>query len=151
MDWIDEMAKEDSNLASPELDNRGSINIHPSWLSDEDFMQFQGYGNHFCKPCTDSEPEELAWACPNFLANITSAVEATTYGAASVLVMLDTGCTTAVTPFKEDFVSLDESRQQGQLKGIANGLEIKGEGIICLLYTSPSPRDKRQSRMPSSA
>ena len=30
-----------------------------------------------------------------------------------------------------------------------------GHGIsrlkICLLYTSPSPRDKRQSRMPSSA
>ena len=25
------------------------------------------------------------------------------------------------------------------------------QGIICLLYTSPSPRDKRQSRMPSSA
>ena len=24
-------------------------------------------------------------------------------------------------------------------------------GVICLLYTSPSPRDKRQSRMPSSA
>ena len=23
--------------------------------------------------------------------------------------------------------------------------------VICLLYTSPSPRDKRQSRMPSSA
>ena len=25
------------------------------------------------------------------------------------------------------------------------------EGYTCLLYTSPSPRDKRQSRMPSSA
>ena len=25
------------------------------------------------------------------------------------------------------------------------------QGNICLLYTSPSPRDKRQSRMPSSA
>ena len=25
------------------------------------------------------------------------------------------------------------------------------QGEICLLYTSPSPRDKRQSRMPSSA
>ena len=25
------------------------------------------------------------------------------------------------------------------------------DGRICLLYTSPSPRDKRQSRMPSSA
>ena len=24
-------------------------------------------------------------------------------------------------------------------------------GLPCLLYTSPSPRDKRQSRMPSSA
>ena len=27
----------------------------------------------------------------------------------------------------------------------------KDELRICLLYTSPSPRDKRQSRMPSSA
>ena len=26
-----------------------------------------------------------------------------------------------------------------------------GDWVICLLYTSPSPRDKRQSRMPSSA
>ena len=26
-----------------------------------------------------------------------------------------------------------------------------GLGKYCLLYTSPSPRDKRQSRMPSSA
>ena len=26
-----------------------------------------------------------------------------------------------------------------------------GMGYFCLLYTSPSPRDKRQSRMPSSA
>ena len=26
-----------------------------------------------------------------------------------------------------------------------------GDILVCLLYTSPSPRDKRQSRMPSSA
>ena len=34
------------------------------------------------------------------------------------------------------------------------GVIVLGVGIwlyICLLYTSPSPRDKRQSRMPSSA
>ena len=31
---------------------------------------------------------------------------------------------------------------------VAQGL---GLGMVCLLYTSPSPRDKRQSRMPSSA
>ena len=28
---------------------------------------------------------------------------------------------------------------------------LAGQGMGCLLYTSPSPRDKRQSRMPSSA
>ena len=28
---------------------------------------------------------------------------------------------------------------------------VTGYGTGCLLYTSPSPRDKRQSRMPSSA
>ena len=27
----------------------------------------------------------------------------------------------------------------------------EADAVICLLYTSPSPRDKRQSRMPSSA
>ena len=32
-----------------------------------------------------------------------------------------------------------------------SALEPIGTGISCLLYTSPSPRDKRQSRMPSSA
>ena len=31
------------------------------------------------------------------------------------------------------------------------GLKRRAEGRTCLLYTSPSPRDKRQSRMPSSA
>ena len=29
--------------------------------------------------------------------------------------------------------------------------EALAKPVICLLYTSPSPRDKRQSRMPSSA
>ena len=29
--------------------------------------------------------------------------------------------------------------------------QLKDELSACLLYTSPSPRDKRQSRMPSSA
>ena len=29
--------------------------------------------------------------------------------------------------------------------------DLMVQDIFCLLYTSPSPRDKRQSRMPSSA
>ena len=34
--------------------------------------------------------------------------------------------------------------------GVGSGFE-DAEYVSCLLYTSPSPRDKRQSRMPSSA
>ena len=29
--------------------------------------------------------------------------------------------------------------------------DCTGEGSLCLLYTSPSPRDRTRSRMPSSA
>ena len=37
-------------------------------------------------------------------------------------------------------------------KGVLTGAQGLGGGLLsCLLYTSPSPRDKRQSRMPSSA
>ena len=45
-----------------------------------------------------------------------------------------------------------------EIKRIADALELviqmvkkDQEETNCLLYTSPSPRDKRQSRMPSSA
>ena len=31
------------------------------------------------------------------------------------------------------------------------GFVAVGEGVDCLLYTSPSPRDVEESRMPSSA
>ena len=35
--------------------------------------------------------------------------------------------------------------------GFSYGDRLRAGVIACLLYTSPSPRDKRQSRMPSSA
>ena len=54
------------------------------------------------------------------------------------------------------YVKFDDDELRQILKEISNE-EVKerirsalGE-TICLLYTSPSPRDKRQSRMPSSA
>ena len=37
------------------------------------------------------------------------------------------------------------------IKSMEKQLYLDGADEICLLYTSPSPRDKRQSRMPSSA
>ena len=38
------------------------------------------------------------------------------------------------------------------LKGVDLSLDAgQALGVVCLLYTSPSPRDQRGSRMPSSA
>ena len=45
-------------------------------------------------------------------------------------------------------------RKQGVIKEIKvdeGDIVKKDQVLACLLYTSPSPRDKRQSRMPSSA
>ena len=36
-------------------------------------------------------------------------------------------------------------------KNTATGVKKNGRGKTCLLYTSPSPRDVEESRMPSSA
>ena len=41
--------------------------------------------------------------------------------------------------------------QIGILKVSANNNFVVGDTISCLLYTSPSPRDRTRSRMPSSA
>ena len=48
----------------------------------------------------------------------------------------------AVTQALVEFIA---KREQTRVK------ELFGQLDCCLLYTSPSPRDKRQSRMPSSA
>ena len=34
---------------------------------------------------------------------------------------------------------------------VASRIGLEAEAYICLLYTSPSPRDRQKSRMPSSA
>ena len=39
----------------------------------------------------------------------------------------------------------------GDINLVFHQLDEHGNPEDCLLYTSPSPRDKRQSRMPSSA
>ena len=49
----------------------------------------------------------------------------------------------------EDVVTAEQEQEQRVNEGTAYLNEVTENA--CLLYTSPSPRDKRQSRMPSSA
>ena len=44
------------------------------------------------------------------------------------------------------------SRKPAACEKVADEIKAKGhEATACLLYTSPSPRDRQKSRMPSSA
>ena len=45
----------------------------------------------------------------------------------------------------------DEESVESSGKDAITSVIAVSMSLICLLYTSPSPRDKRQSRMPSSA
>ena len=61
------------------------------------------------------------------------------------------GIFTAVTQHDGKFLAVDDfSFFDGKFLAI-DGKSIFDGIFTCLLYTSPSPRDKRQSRMPSSA
>ena len=44
-----------------------------------------------------------------------------------------------------------DGKEAADLPPAKRGLSMVFQSYACLLYTSPSPRDKRQSRMPSSA
>ena len=43
------------------------------------------------------------------------------------------------------------SQVLGEVEDLRSGLKDTVKAIACLLYTSPSPRDRQKSRMPSSA
>ena len=57
---------------------------------------------------------------------------------------------TVIYKIKREMSSQMETLVQTLANGGVDSME-EYKYIICLLYTSPSPRDKRQSRMPSSA
>ena len=58
----------------------------------------------------------------------------------------DLGTTSAT-----DEITLTREVSEGDWTGVIEVIECTDAADACLLYTSPSPRDKRQSRMPSSA
>ena len=49
-----------------------------------------------------------------------------------------------------EYTDVVERVEDRRCRGYSGGYNIVADRC-CLLYTSPSPRDKRQSRMPSSA
>ena len=52
----------------------------------------------------------------------------------------------------EGFVYTERQVERGVRRGLVGLVDLERYDMdACLLYTSPSPRDKRQSRMPSSA
>ena len=53
--------------------------------------------------------------------------------------------------FFNQVLSRDEITKLFEEKVFTNALRYTTEGKFCLLYTSPSPRDRTRSRMPSSA
>ena len=48
-------------------------------------------------------------------------------------------------------VITSQNRSKVAQTTVVDDSELPADGICCLLYTSPSPRDQRGSRMPSSA
>ena len=61
---------------------------------------------------------------------------------AYVLIKVDSGKDLEV------FLALRDLKDKYPLKSVSM---VYGDYDICLLYTSPSPRDRQRSRMPSSA
>ena len=83
-------------------------------------------------PCVDESP-----ICqPRVLTPFAKLVKAMTASAVPlastriVALYFDSCASHLSTPFREDFITLDESATSGTLDGIASGLEIKGTGIV---------------------
>ena len=58
--------------------------------------------------------------------------------------------------YRRNYAKAQEAYEAGYVSGVATNLEslvqvVHDQPGICLLYTSPSPRDRQKSRMPSSA
>ena len=68
------------------------------------------------------------------------------------LIMSHTAITSSLIPGSL-IVEADRDRRILYLHviGVRGDADVEAQRRACLLYTSPSPRDKRQSRMPSSA
>ena len=54
---------------------------------------------------------------------------------------------------EDDLMSFAKEISEDEIKDVEDAINVilNGDYYACLLYTSPSPRDRTRSRMPSSA
>ena len=53
--------------------------------------------------------------------------------------------------YKEGLIEGEDEKLDAVIADKASGIYMSALSLGCLLYTSPSPRDRQKSRMPSSA
>ena len=82
----------------------------------------------------------------NYVDNMPTKAEALVIGISGGIDSSVSSTLSAMTGIKTIVLSMPIKQKSHQ-----HDLSIKHQEWFCLLYTSPSPRDKRQSRMPSSA
>ena len=66
----------------------------------------------------------------------------------ALLLVLVLGCATTSTV---SAATLEEAASGDLIATLEKARDVREQADICLLYTSPSPRDRQKSRMPSSA
>ena len=112
-------------------------------IANIDFKnQFTAIKIHF------GEPRNLAYIRPNYAARMATLLRS--LGAKPFL----TDCNTLYSGRRSNAVDHLESAMENGFNPISAKCEvIIADGLkgTCLLYTSPSPRDRQKSRMPSSA
>ena len=57
----------------------------------------------------------------------------------------------SLSAYARQFLSVMDKPDVDTVEGLSPAISIEQKSTSCLLYTSPSPRDRTRSRMPSSA
>ena len=101
----------------------------------------------------DADKEALALEFDALEAEVTRISDSTTWGGMQILAgAVPSGHKFLVGPAASDTITHVIANMAATAIGLlAANTVAHANTITCLLYTSPSPRDKRQSRMPSSA
>ena len=92
------------------------------------------------------------WSATFFLASVCSLSSTSVYGQFDLLFDIDPSFSPSQVAVFDQVESAIESQILDYKPGVTlSGAVVDVNLIGCLLYTSPSPRDRQKSRMPSSA